>query len=795
MRVPLAWLRHYVDLPADPAAIADRLAMLGFPVDEIARRPVITGVVVGKIVALEKHPNADRLQVAQVDVAGEKLLTIATAATNVAVGQIIPVATIGAKLPQLTIEPRKMRGVASEGMMVSAAELDLPAEWFEDGIMQLEDDRALGANVVDVFGLRDAVLDVEITSNRVDAMSIFGLARELAASYGAPLHFPPEANPGAGDAPPGKSPEVTIASPDCLRFVAQRFESVKVGPAPAWMRIRLALAGQRPINNLVDVSNYVMLETGQPLHFYDADRVKDVHLVVRDARADETIVTLDATERTLTPRALVIADTNDPSDTLCIAGVMGCSNSEVSDATGSIILEAANFTGSRVRRTAMDLALRSEASSRHEKSLALALTDSGAARAAQLLVQLGATAYAPKAFGDDVEPFEPILLRVRDVERILGLDIPAPRIAQHLEALGCRVERIADVSLGDAFSVVPPPWRRDLTIPADLVEEVARIEGYDNIEPVMPAVPSHYIASTQFDLESRIAHSLAGLGYRETITHSLHGADFFDRAMRAGIAPSHNSVEVRNPLSEDQRYLRYAIAPGLLETFARVGEPLRLFEIGHVFMIDEGHIEESGVLTFGFTAEAVDEPAWRDENFLRLKGDGEALLRAVTGRGVETSRDERRGFHPGKTAVLMIDGREVANLGRVDPRLAAAFDIGLPVYLCNIYLDGFPDYKQPRYTPPSKFPSTYRDLALTVAPDVSAAEIERTIAGVLGNLCRSVRTFDEYRGVQVDDEKKSLAVRAVMQRYDATITDEEADEAMTHVLAALRDELGAVIRE
>ncbi len=311
----------------------------------------------------------------------------------------------------------------------------------------------------------------------------------------------------------------------------------------------------------------------------------------------------------------------------------------------------------------------------------------------------------------------------------------------------------------------------------------------------MPAVPSHDISSTQFDLETRIAHSLAGLGYHETITHSLHGADFFDRALRAGIAPSHSSVEVRNPLSEDQRYLRYAIGPGLLGAFARFGEPLRLFEIGHVFMIDEGHIEESDVLTFGFTVEPVDEPAWRDENLLRLKGDCEALLRAVTGRDAETSRDERRGFHPGKTAVLMIDGREVANLGRVDPRLSTAYDVTLPVYLCNIYLDGFPDYKQPRYSPPSKFPSTYRDLALTVAPDVSAAEIERTIASVLGDLCSSARAFDEYRGVQVGDEKKSLAVRTVLQRYDATITDEEADEAMARVLVVLRDELGATIRE
>jgi phenylalanyl-tRNA synthetase beta chain len=789
--VPLAWLRQYVDVPADPTAVADRLASLGFPVEEIVQRPHITGVVVGKIVAIEKHPNADRLQVAQIDVGGERHLTIATAATNVALGQVIPVATIGAKLPHLTIEPRKMRGVASEGMMISAEELALPAEWFEDGIMQLESDRTLGANVVELFGLSEAVLDVEITSNRVDAMSIYGLARELGASYGVPVRFPAPANPGTAQAPAGFAPEVSIQSPDCTRFVAQRFESVRVEPAPAWLRIRLALAGQRPINNLVDVSNYVMLETGQPLHFYDADRIKDARLVVRDAREGEETITLDGVERTLSSRALVIADTNDPSQTVCVAGVMGCANSEVGSTTTAIILEAANFTGSRVRRTAMELGLRSEASSRHEKSLALALTDSGTSRAAQLLVELGATAYAPKAFGSAVEPAAPIALRVRDVERILGLAVPANRIEQHLTALGCTVERTGD----DAFAVVAPPWRRDLAIAADLVEEVARVEGYDKIEPVLPAVPAHDIPSTQYDLETRIAHTLAGLGYRETITHSLHGADYFDRAMRAGIAPSHTSVEVRNPLSEDQRYLRYAIAPGLLEAFARFGEPLRLFEIGHAFMIDEGHIAESDVLTFGFTTQPVDEPAWSDANFLRLKGDCEALLRAVTGRGVEVSRDERRGFHPGKTAVLMIDGREVANLGRVDPRLTASYDVRLPTYLCNIYLDGFPDYKQPRYKAPSKFPSTYRDLALIVAPDTGAAEIERTVASVLGDLCSSVRVFDEYRGPQIGEDKKSLAVRAVLQRFDATITDEEADAAMKRVLDALRNELGAAIRE
>ncbi|HET9029947.1 MAG TPA: phenylalanine--tRNA ligase subunit beta, partial [Candidatus Aquilonibacter sp.] len=381
MRVPISWLRQYVDLPEEADTIADRLAMLGFPVEDIVRRPLITGVVVGKIVALEKHPNADRLQVGKIDIGGDAPLTIATAATNVAVNQTIPVAIIGAQLPAIKIDRRKMRGVESEGMMVSADELALPPEWFEDGIMQLDEGTPLGTNVVELFGLGDDVLDVEVTSNRVDAMSILGLARELAASYGVPLRAPSFENPGVDEDPAGTAPAVTLETADCTRFVAQQFDNVRVEAAPAWMRVRLALAGQRPINNLVDVSNYVMLETAQPLHFYDASHVSARHFIVRDSRPNETLRTLDDEERKLTPQSFVIAD---EAKALGLAGLMGGAQSEVRPETTSIILESANFNGARVRRMAMSLAMRTEASSRHEKTLAPALTDMGAARAAQL---------------------------------------------------------------------------------------------------------------------------------------------------------------------------------------------------------------------------------------------------------------------------------------------------------------------------------------------------------------------------------------------------------------------------
>jgi phenylalanyl-tRNA synthetase beta chain len=782
----MSWLREYVDLPDDSQSVADRLAMLGFPVEEVVRRPIVTGVIVGKIAKLEKHPNADKLQIGTIDVGGPSTLTIATAATNVAAGQTIPVATIGATLPHLTIERRKMRGIDSEGMMISADELALPGEWFEDGIMQLDPGTPLGANVVELFGLHGDVLDVEITSNRVDAMSVIGIARELAASYGVALRLPSFDNPGRDEDPAGGAPRVTISSPDCTRFVAQYVDDVKVGPAPAWMRIRLALAGQRPISNLVDISNYVMLDLAQPLHFYDAGAVAHHHLIVRDAREGERLRTLDGEEHELSAQDLVIADERGA---LGLAGLMGGASSEVRESTRAVIVEAATFAGTRVRRTSARLGFRSEASSRHEKTLAPALAEAGAARAAQLLADLGAHPYRPHVFGAELAPPQPIELRARDVRRTLGMDLEPHRIAQHLRALGCEVN-----AANERLSVTAPPWRNDLSISADLIEEVARMEGYDEIGAVLPPVYSQEISSYEYTMENELATTLASLGYDEVITYSLHGPHLFEKMQLSGMPASNTSIEVRNPLSEEQRYLRSALAPGLMEYAARVDAPVRFFEIGHVFNRDEG-VYESAVLAFGFAAEPVDEPAWRDTHFLRLKGDCEALLRAVSGIGVEAVRDVRGGLHPGKTAALMHQGREVASLGRVDPRAAKAFGVRLPLYLCNIYLDVIPEYRTPTYRPPSKFPSTYRDLALAVDLDVTAARLREVAARAIGEMCAGVRVFDEYRGPQVGEGKKSVALRAVIARNDATITDEEADAAVARAVAALREEAGAAIRE
>jgi phenylalanyl-tRNA synthetase beta chain len=772
VRVPISWLREFVTLPPDAQAIADRLAMLGFPVAEIERRPTITGVITARIATLEKHPNADRLQVAQVDVGAQAQLTIATAATNVAAGQTIAVATIGAQLPALTIAPRTMRGVASQGMMISAEELALPGEWFEDGIMQLEPDCALGSNVVDLFGLDTAVLDVEITTNRPDAMSIVGLARELAASYGTGLRLAEFVNPGRDAEPPGEEPKVSIESEDCYRFVCQRIDGVRVAPAPAWMRVRLALSGQRPINNLVDVSNYVMVETGQPLHFYDARAIHGGRLVVRSARDGETMVTLDGVTRSLSPLALVVADDERP---LGLAGLMGGASSEVGPETSAIVLEAANFNGGRVRRMSNALALRTEASARHEKSLAPALSDLGAARAATLLRNLGATLYRPHVYGRPVTRAAAITLKIADVARLLGLPLTPQEIEDHLVALGCQIDRVDPETL----AVTPPDWRCDLAIAADLIEEVARIAGYERIPVVVPSVAPHEISSAAFKLQTRIAHVLAGLGYREIVTQSLRDA---------------GAVEVRNPLSEEQRFLRDSLAPGIIEYLAENASPVRVFEIGEVFVSDPQGLVERSLLTFGFSAEVLEEPPWRDSHFLALKGDCEQLLRKITGRDPEMKRGAQFGFHPGKTALVTLGELEVAHLGRIDPRAAKACDLRRPAYLCIVDIATLPAYETPRYQVPSRYPSTYRDVALVVDTGVGAREIERAIVAAVGSLCTGATVFDEYRGPQIGEGRKSLAARVTLQRFDATITDEEADAAVSLLLDALQKEFGAEIR-
>ena len=780
MRVPIAWLRDYADLPADANEIVAQLAALGFPVDDVEMRPRLTNVAAGRIVKLERHPNADRLQLCTIDIGTGQTLLIATAATNVAEGQTVPVARIGAALAGgLTIAPRKMRGVDSEGMLISAEEIGLPADWFEDGIMQLEPSIPLGTDLVAYFRLDEPVLEVEVTANRPDALSIVGIARELAASFGVPLHEPPtqvQYDEGGEDA------RVTIETVDCKRFVYQRVSGLRVRPAPAWMRIRLALAGQRPLNNLVDISNFAMLELGQPLHFFDWDRVAGKHVIVRDAHDGERFTTLDGQERTLDARAIVIADEQGPTS---LAGIMGGARSEVEPATGEVLIEAANWSGPRIRRASVALKLRTEASSRFEKSLPLALADLGAARAAHLLEQEGGSVKMPHAAGMPVVDHAVVILGSGEVGRLLGFDV-APEEAQRvLVSLGFAVDLH-----GRELHVRPPYWRADIVIPADVVEEIARMVGYDRVRAEVPAVVPQEIDSAEFDREMALATTFAGLGYTEVLSLSLQPGSVAATWRASGI-PIDQPVEITNPLSEDQRWMRFSIAPALLEFAARdrAVRPYRRFELGRVFAQNGPDPLETVHLT---AVHAGGDPSTSSGAFGRLTSDVLALLRRITGVEARVERGTFPALHPGKTAALRVGETLVGYVGVVDPRLAKAYDVADTTALATLFVEDVPPYVTPKYAAPSKFPPLERDLAVVVAEGVPAGDL--VDAARAEPLVRSATVFDEYRGPQAGAGKKSLALRIVLQSDETTLTDEAADAALQRILGVLRERFGAVPR-
>src|SRR5579884_2290650 len=783
MRVPVMWLRDYADLPDDANAIVARLAALGFPVDDVETRPALTNVVVGRIVKLERHPNADRLQLCTLDVGEERTLLIATAATNVAEGQTVPVARIGAALAGgLTIAPRKMRGIDSEGMLISAEEIGLPAEWFEDGIMQLEPDLPLGTDVAAYFRLHDPVLEVDVTPNRPDALSIVGLARELAASFGVALREPSTGVAYAGERDDAR---VTLETVDCKRFVHQRVRGVQVRPAPAGMRIRLALAGQRPIDNLVDISNFVMLELGQPLHFFDWDRVAGKQLTVRDAREGERFTTLDGQERVLDAKAIVIADDDGPTS---LAGIMGGLRSEVVETTRELLIEAASWDGPRIRRASVALKLRTEASSRFEKSLPLALADLGAARAAYLLAREGGAVTPPRAAGRDAVPPAPVRLRDGEVTRLLGFALDDDAIVRALSSLGFAVTREAGF-----FAVTPPYWRGDVLIAADVVEEIARVAGYENVHAEVPAIAAQDVDSAAFDRESALATTFAALGYDECLSLSLQPESVARTWRDAGIdVPP--VVEIANPLSEDQRYMRFSSAHALLGFAARdrAVRPYRVFELGHVFRNGPAQAGTDGASAPQESVELTALHAGGPSAFPRLKEDLSALVRRATGVEARVERGAYPALHPGKTAALRVGEAIVGYVGVVDPRLARAYEVDETTALATLFVESLPAYAAPRYVAPSRFPAVERDLAVVVAENVLAGDLVDVVHAE--PLTRSVRVFDRSEERRVGKECRSLALRIVLQSDEATLTDADADAAIARIVAALRARAGAVPR-
>jgi phenylalanyl-tRNA synthetase beta chain len=820
VRVPLSWLREYCDPGMDPAALADRLVMTGTEVErvETVGPPSGEGFVVGKVLGREQHPNADRLSVCRVDT-GDGERTIVCGAPNVDAGQTVAVVLPGATMPGgMKIRKAKLRGVPSEGMILSAAELELAEE--ADGIIVLEDGPAPGTALAEVLPLGEAVLEIEVTPNRSDCFGVHGVAREVHAITGAQLAADPWAEdaPAEGQGVVGDFASVTVEVPYlCPRFTARVFTEVTIGPSPLWLQARLAAAGQRPINNVVDITNYVMLLTAQPLHAFDLDEVPDGDLIVRTASEGEKMTTLDDVERTFDAETVLVCDRNGPSG---IAGIMGGKTSEVSDETTRVLLEVACWNGTNILRSSRLLGLRSEASARFEKQLHPALCMRAQAMASRLLVELCGAKLVPGTIDVAAEVPGPrrLPLRAARVRGLLGMEISQDEQKTYLERLGFEAE--AD---GEDLSVVVPPDRHyDVIREVDLIEEVARIHGIDEHLPTTLPATGRAVGglSREQRLRRRAEDVLRDLGFDQVVGWSFTDPDETGRLRIPAEDPRARPVLLANPLSEEQSAMRTLLLGSLLDVaarnVARGANNLALFESARVYLREAGKGKEVDPLAGHFAGDqpapfsephrfagiavgALSERSWRGggeaADFFGLKGVLEALGRQL-GVELDLVPAEEPFLHPGRSAAISVDGAAAGWLGEVHPLVCRTWDFDAAV---AFELDAAPlvaaaSAGGESYQEATEFPAVRQDLAVVVPEGISAAEVEATVWAAAEELLYSIDIFDIYRGEQVGEGAKSLAMNLEFCSGERTLTDEEVAEARQAIEDRL-PEIGGSLRE
>jgi phenylalanyl-tRNA synthetase beta chain len=807
MRVPLEWLHDYCAPPEDARALAERLAMTGTEVERVEGHGVgeAERFVVGRVLEASPHPDADRLSVCVVDVGEGEPAQIVCGAPNVAAGQTVAVARPGAVMPDGTkLRAAKLRGLESQGMILAEDELAIGIE--HDGIMVLADgdsDLRPGAPLADVLPLATDVLVLEITPNRPDCLAIYGVAREAHAATGAPLKPPPWAeDPGVPG--PVTDASIEVLCPDlCPRFTARVFENVTVGPSPPWLKARLMAAGQRPISNVVDITNYVMLLTGQPLHAFDLDRVAGSELVVRRARDGEAVETLDGQTRILDEEMVVIDDAEGPTS---IAGVMGGARSEVASDTTRVLMEAANWNGPNVHRTSLELGLRSEASSRFEKGLQPEQAMDAQAVATQLMIELVGATVEPGTIDIGGPGPPPVTIRLRDarVAGLLGAPVPRERSAEILRAL-----EFAVADADDGLEVTVPYFRRaDVTREADLIEEVARLDGLDKLPATLPS--RHGAAgrlTPRQRLRRRAADALTAQGVDETVGWSFVAPEVADRLRLPQNDDRRKAVELENPMSADQSQLRTMLLGSLLDATqynrARGAGTVRLFEQGAVYVGAEftaarplpREPHHLGALLLG----AVRPPTWRDPSpregdFFAAKGALTAVLGTL--RVPFTVEAASEPFlHPGRSAAVLVDGQRIGWLGEIHPLAASAWDLNDVVAGFELDLDAVPDPGVPAYEDVAGFPEVREDLAVIVPDGVAAAEVLAVVRRAAGRLLAAAEVFDVYRDPErVGAGNVSLALRLAFRGPDRTLTDEEVAERRDAISRALEGELGGTIR-
>ncbi len=798
MKVPMKWIREYADIPVDAETYMNKMIMIGDGVEGYEELGAeVTGVVVGRVVSCEPHPNSDHLHVCKVDVGDPELLQIVCGAPNVAAGQLVPVAKNGARLPGgVNIKKGKLRGEVSEGMICSGEELGCPPELYpniwDEGILVFREDYPLGADVKPILGLDDTVMDFEVLANRPDCLSVWGVARETAVALGTAFRKPEikVVENGKGDI--HDYVKVEVRDPDlCPRYVARVIDNVRVGPSPKWLREYLFGAGMRSINNVVDITNFVMLETGHPMHAFDLDMVEGRQIIVRRAEEGEFITTLDGKQHVMSAGQLAICDAVKPS---CVAGIMGGEESEITEKTRSVMFECAVFDYAATRLTSRALGIRTESSGRFEKGVNIRTPFEAMQRACQLIHDLDAGDVVPGVIDlyPNPVPEQVVTGSCSRIARRAGVDIPPEDIVRILESLHFGVKRD-----GDLLTCTVPDFRQDITVgEADLCEEALRVYSYDHIPGTLlrgETTPGGI--SDRMRLKNDITALLTGLGFCEIMNYSFVSPKSVEKLGLAADDPRLNMLPIRNPLGEDTSVMRSTLVPDMLTTLAlnmnHGNEAASLFEISSVFdpvhRTAENLPEETRKLTLGVYGKAA--------NFYTLRAVVERILNHL-GIAFDVERYTEPYLHPGRSARLVSGGETVCVLGEVNPATRDAFEMPARACIAELDLEQLLRLSRPMGTvkPMPRYPAVTRDLSLVMSEDTLTGPLLKDMAEAGGKILESAKMFDIYRNPILGLNRKSVAFSFVFRAPDRTLTEAEVAKAMDKLLKVASEKYGAAIR-
>jgi phenylalanyl-tRNA synthetase beta chain len=802
MKVSLNWLKEYVDIRMGAKDLAHLLTMAGLEVGEMTSTGEgLERVVVAQIDSIRKHPNADRLSMVEARTDREKF-SVVCGASNIREGQRVPLALIGAKLPKgIEIKKTKIRGTSSDGMLCSEIELGFGQD--ATGIMILPNDAPLGKELAEALGLKDTILDLSVTPNRPDWLCAIGVAREIAALTRQKMRYPHISLSGQGEEIHRKT-SVTLVDPDlCPRYVARMVEGVKIGPSPQWMRDRLEKVGVRSINSVVDVTNYVMMEQGQPLHAFDFSLLEEGRIVVRRALENEAFITLDGANRVMRSQDLMICDGKRP---VAIAGVMGGLNSEIKEDTTTVLLESAYFDPANNRRTSKRLGLETEAAYRFGRGIDYGGCLVAANRATQLIQEFAGGKVVEGAIDAYPVFLQPktISLRISRVNEMLGTKIPGPKVRSYLEGLELKVQEERE----NLLTVTPPSFRGDLEREIDLIEEIARMDGYENIPIALPSSSSFPVGrNREVLLERKAKEVLIHYGFHEVITYSFVSPTWNDLI---GLPPEDNRgkpLRILNPLTEDFSVMRTTLVPGLLETarynLSRTNMNLKVFELRKIFLHDaEERLPRELRHLAGLATGYVEEPHWtsqpRPVDFYDIKGCIDALLDAFQIQGVSFERTEEVPYlHPGRSARLLFGGEIMGVLGEIHPEVMSRYDIPEKAYLFEVNFEPFlqSGKEEKRFQTLPRFPAVYRDLSLVVDASLEAGNLAEAIWASREPYIDEVKLFDVYQKAPIPEGKKGVSYRIRYRADDRTLTDEEVNLYHQEVTARLKEFFGVELRQ